>query len=411
MTDEGIHRNGCELHAGSKQLYFSSAMRTICRSSCLGHSRNGCVTYSGIDLKTGQLVYISEWELKNEQLREKCTSSCRREGGKYDGHSVDDVIQCIESDVNRLAQFQHKNLVAYECASWEKTEDGVRVHLVQDFVHGSSVSGSSRTSGWSHADCKVIAKGVIDALTFLNDRNVSHGNLTDRSVFVDSSGACRVTDYALIRYLCYLNGSARLTQDDLPALACLIESMLQSPDPNALDFIGKCKSNRITSVSELRSHRFILSADRTRPSDTQAIMAPPKYVDDMSLTKGKTRLHREFDVEGDVGWGGYGAVWKAKNKLDGRQYAIKRIQLPNRCGKISKHITREVELLSRLNHSNVVRYYNSWIERVNKADMKMNDDEDSDDESDEDDVETEPQPPDVPVMFIQMEFCENNTLR
>jgi len=25
-------------------------------------------------------------------------------------------------------------------------------------------------------------------------------------------------------------------------------------------------------------------------------------------------------------------------------------------------MTREVELLSRLNHENVVRYYNSWIE-------------------------------------------------
>lgn len=51
-----------------------------------------------------------------------------------------------------------------------------------------------------------------------------------------------------------------------------------------------------------------------------------------------------------------------RNKLDGGYYAIKRIQLNPRNRTLNKKIIREVKLLSRLNHENVVRYYNSWIE-------------------------------------------------
>lgn len=51
-----------------------------------------------------------------------------------------------------------------------------------------------------------------------------------------------------------------------------------------------------------------------------------------------------------------------RNKLDGGYYAIKRIQLNPKNRQLNKKIVREVKLLSRLNHENVVRYYNSWIE-------------------------------------------------
>ena len=51
-----------------------------------------------------------------------------------------------------------------------------------------------------------------------------------------------------------------------------------------------------------------------------------------------------------------------RNKLDGGVYAIKRIELNPRNKQLNRKITREVKLLSQLNHENVVRYYNSWIE-------------------------------------------------
>lgn len=56
-----------------------------------------------------------------------------------------------------------------------------------------------------------------------------------------------------------------------------------------------------------------------------------------------------------------------RNILDNRQYALKRIPLSVRSRQLYKKMRREVELLSRLNHENVVRYFNSWIEIVTEA--------------------------------------------
>lgn len=48
-------------------------------------------------------------------------------------------------------------------------------------------------------------------------------------------------------------------------------------------------------------------------------------------------------------------TFKVRNRLDGNAYAIKRIVLNPKSKDLNKKITREVKLLSRLNHENVVR--------------------------------------------------------
>lgn len=69
----------------------------------------------------------------------------------------------------------------------------------------------------------------------------------------------------------------------------------------------------------------------------------------------ESRLHREFEILQFCGRGGYGDVLKVRNVLDGRNYAIKRIPLNETRERLNKRILREVQLLSRLNHENVVR--------------------------------------------------------
>jgi hypothetical protein len=65
-----------------------------------------------------------------------------------------------------------------------------------------------------------------------------------------------------------------------------------------------------------------------------------------------------------LGSGGFADVFEAVDKLDGMSYAVKRIKFKS-VAHFCKHynkILREVRLLARLSHRNVLRYYSAWIE-------------------------------------------------
>ncbi|XP_014483949.1 PREDICTED: eukaryotic translation initiation factor 2-alpha kinase-like [Dinoponera quadriceps] len=74
-----------------------------------------------------------------------------------------------------------------------------------------------------------------------------------------------------------------------------------------------------------------------------------------------SRYLTDFTPVDCLGRGGYGVVFQAKNKLDGCQYAIKRIALPN-TEYPRERVMREVRALAKLDHRNIVRYFNSWLE-------------------------------------------------
>ncbi|CAH7665854.1 PEK/GCN2 protein kinase [Phakopsora pachyrhizi] len=74
-----------------------------------------------------------------------------------------------------------------------------------------------------------------------------------------------------------------------------------------------------------------------------------------------SRYRNDFDEVEFLGRGGFGEVVKAKNKLDNRFYAVKKISLPMDPREESK-ILREVTILSRMSHPHIVRYHACWIE-------------------------------------------------
>lgn len=82
------------------------------------------------------------------------------------------------------------------------------------------------------------------------------------------------------------------------------------------------------------------------------------------------RYAREFSELGMVGKGGYGKVFKAKHKLDGSFYAVKRIPISaTKVARIQEHgpqelesMLEEVRSLARFDHNNIVRYHNAWLE-------------------------------------------------
>lgn len=85
---------------------------------------------------------------------------------------------------------------------------------------------------------------------------------------------------------------------------------------------------------------------------------------------GLSRFKNDFELISNLGIGGFGSVDKVLNKLDGNYYAVKKIVLDYSDKKSVKRILQEVQLLSKLNHNNVVRYYQAWIERIPLDELK-----------------------------------------
>lgn len=143
------------------------------------------------------------------------------------------------------------------------------------------------------------------------------------------------------------------------------------------EFITKCinqdERERIT-IQSLLSHVFLKTpmyrevmgqqeeSQEASDSGAPAPLTTPFVPDAPIGSIFPSRLRSEFETLQFLGSGGFGDVIKVRNKLDGNIYAIKCILLDAKSRQLNKKITREVKLLSRLNHENIVRYYNSWLE-------------------------------------------------
>lgn len=70
----------------------------------------------------------------------------------------------------------------------------------------------------------------------------------------------------------------------------------------------------------------------------------------------QSRYRTDFIEMEKLGQGGQGSVFKSKNILDGKIYAIKKVKL-SRFKVDNVKLINEVTLLSSLSHVNIVRYF------------------------------------------------------
>ena len=86
------------------------------------------------------------------------------------------------------------------------------------------------------------------------------------------------------------------------------------------------------------------------------------------------RFRSEFEQLQALGSGGFGTVFKCRNNLDGREYAIKKVSIRRKreddttFNQRLQRVLREVKILAVLDHPNIVRYYTAWLEVENTMD-------------------------------------------
>lgn len=94
----------------------------------------------------------------------------------------------------------------------------------------------------------------------------------------------------------------------------------------------------------------------------------------------RSRYATDFEEIAVLGKGAFGQVVKARNTLDSRYYAVKKIKHTEE--KLST-ILSEVMLLASLNHQYVVRYYAAWLEEDFDDSVFEEEDEDLSDEEED----------------------------
>jgi eukaryotic translation initiation factor 2-alpha kinase 4 len=126
---------------------------------------------------------------------------------------------------------------------------------------------------------------------------------------------------------------------------------------------------------ELGSSEFLATDAPALVDDTSAVMSSihslssnpvgtPSRLRRESTNRnmGPSRYKEDFTEETVLGKGGFGVVVKARKKLDGMIYAIKKITLRSQA--TLSEVLKEVRLLSQSSHPAVVRYYNAWYEEL-----------------------------------------------
>ncbi|XP_063839022.1 eukaryotic translation initiation factor 2-alpha kinase 1-like isoform X1 [Ostrinia nubilalis] len=83
-----------------------------------------------------------------------------------------------------------------------------------------------------------------------------------------------------------------------------------------------------------------------------------------------SRYHREFEELYFIAGGGFGSVFKARHRLDGVEYAVKKVYIKSSdVNSIMSHLS-EVKTIASLNHPNIVNYKAAWLEPMIESKVK-----------------------------------------
>ncbi|TIC71026.1 kinase-like protein [Wallemia mellicola] len=166
-----------------------------------------------------------------------------------------------------------------------------------------------------------------------------------------------------------LDKSGDVPQHTLDIISYMLESN-PSQRGSAVQLLDKLynSSDNSSSVATTRPKSSALyhNSSTPKPPATPSMSvkaAPPidPFWQSTNQQSNTSRFRSDFEEVEHLGKGGFGEVVKARNRLDGLFYAIKKVRLKSNT---DSKLFREVLSLSRLNSRYVVRYFGCWIEEA-----------------------------------------------
>uniref|UniRef100_A0A672V7Z4 non-specific serine/threonine protein kinase n=1 Tax=Strigops habroptila TaxID=2489341 RepID=A0A672V7Z4_STRHB len=403
--------NNEESSGNHEVLNFSTSgagQLIVHKGKCLGKDEQlGKSVYNALEIRSGDFVLIYEWVLHWQ----------KKMGRFLTTHEMEKIEKCkkqlqgAETEFSSLTKLSHPNIVHYKCMNLKERDDSIVVDILVEHISGCSLST------YLHKETPVPVEQlrhyvtqILSALEYLHSNSVVHKVLCASSILVDAEGNVKVTDYSISKRLAdickadvFEQTKVHFSDNGLPSkpgkkgdvwslgllLLSLSQGQVTKEFPVAVptnlpadfqDFLGRCvclEDKERWTPQQLLQHSFINIPQMKTPvaeenlDDSASIdcietVVPSSQISSASFVtetqRQFSRYYNEFEELKLLGKGAFGAVIKVRNKLDGCYYAVKRIRV-NPASKQFRRIKGEVTLLSRLNHENIVRYYNAWIEK------------------------------------------------
>lgn len=280
-----------------------------------------------------------------------------------------------------MKRLRHENLINYRTCTSEMDENCLSIYFIRDHC-AISVKAITRSVGWTEKSAQKIIFGLLNAVQYLHKKSIWHGYISESTVFVGKNGQCKIADFALIPYLNALKHFDKTAYDasrlceDLRDIGKLIRTFRLN---SAIieDFITKCESSdeNMNIIESLMNHPFLTK---------------------ISIS---SRFHKDYRIMKHLGSGGYGAVFKVQAYTDKKKYAMKLVKLDE-----NVRDSKELEVLSGLEHPNIVRYHTSWIGKIDDTFYREYAQQGAELMDVDEDVS-------IDVMFIQMELCDEQSLK
>ncbi|KAM4632348.1 eukaryotic translation initiation factor 2-alpha kinase 1 [Discoglossus pictus] len=168
---------------------------------------------------------------------------------------------------------------------------------------------------------------------------------------------------SLVEHLCYVHEQSPHRSKYLFRLLCQTFTRMGLLTPFAFsDEFSTVRLQHSTAITELlKAAKRHMYKEEITNGDLNIHINRIKNVIFEAQT---SRYLNEFEEIAQLGKGGYGKVYKVRNKLDGQFYAIKKILIKKVSRRDCKKVLREVKVLAGLQHPNIVGYHTAWMEHV-----------------------------------------------